>query len=483
MGLPARRLVRRTQRQLESRARWLVPGAPAPGMAKDPLQTNYEYAENLGFSTANFAPYVAWVGQVAELTRLTPHTIVDCAQNQTPVCRKTGAQAFAAKAFDGMRAPGKLTWFSDSYEQAFLDGGVGEASVLLTDLVLSSPHFAFRDEVRVEPGGALPSATRLSVLAEVLSDASPAQLGLSVDAPHAQAVEAALATQAAKEKLQRFFLAWLEVRAPDEFTLASQVFPQFTPSVAAGAVDETKQFLAHALASPAPSLKSITQATRTMLTPGGAPLYGRSVQSAQLAEVDATQRLGILTHPAVIASHSGPNSTRLVKRGVFFTRKVMCLDLGAPPGDVGETPPAFPQQTERAHIESVTAGPRCMGCHQMINPFGFMQENYEATGEWRTQDHGHPIDASIKIDFLDERPLTAKSPVEALLALTNSARFKQCFIRQLFRFYLQRDETPADAPVLRQMFLEFARDDRQDIVQALRVLANSNRLTHRQEAP
>ena len=31
-------------------------------------------------------------------------------------------------------------------------------------------------------------------------------------------------------------------------------------------------------------------------------------------------------------------------------------------------------------------------------------------------------------------------------------RFKQCFVRQVFRFYTGRDETPADDSVLRQMF-------------------------------
>ena len=48
----------------------------------------------------------------------------------------------------------------------------------------------------------------------------------------------------------------------------------------------------------------------------------------ELVDLDPAQRLGIFTQPAVIASHSGPTTTRLVKRGVFFTRKVMCMPLG-----------------------------------------------------------------------------------------------------------------------------------------------------------
>ena len=71
------------------------------------------------------------------------------------------------------------------------------------------------------------------------------------------------------------------------------------------------------------------------------------------------------------------------------------------------------------------------------------------------------------------RPAT---PVDALKGFTNSVRFKQCFVRQLFRFYTGRDETAADDPVLRQMFFGFANNDEQAVVQLLRVLATLDQL-------
>ena len=112
-----------------------------------------------------------------------------------------------------------------------------------------------------------------------------------------------------------------------------------------------------------------------------------------------------------------------------------------------------------------------------------MQENYDAIGRWRTTDQGLPIDASISVSFLDEGPLTTSTPVDALKGFTGSMRFKQCFVRQLFRFYMGRDELPADDPVLRQMFFGFATNDEQDIVQLLRVLATSSGFSQRTEAP
>jgi len=253
------------------------------------------------------------------------------------------------------------------------------------------------------------------------------------------------------------------------------VFPDFTPELAQAIVDETRGFLATQLGAAAPTLKDLTQSTPAFVSQTLSRIYGEGG--------DAAQRLGIFTQPAVIASHSGPSTTRLVKRGVFFTRKVMCLPLGVPPAGVDTTVPQDAGRTERERVETVTANPQCQGCHAYINPFGFMQENYDAIGRWRTTDEGVPIDARISVDFLDEGPLMADTPVEALRGLTASLRFKQCFARQLFRFYMGRDELPGDHPILRQMFFGFADGDQQDIVQMLRVLSGSSVLSQRAEAP
>jgi len=62
-------------------------------------------------------------------------------------------------------------------------------------------------------------------------------------------------------------------------------------------------------------------------------------------------------------------------------------------------------------------------------------------------------------------------------------RFQQCFARQLFRFYMGREEAAGDDPVLRQMFFGFANQGQQDILGMLRVLAGSANFSLRSEAP
>jgi hypothetical protein len=326
-----------------------------------------------------------------------------------------------------------------------------------------------------------------------LADAPPEVVGLSSATPSAylqtpestqKAIDQVLASAEARAKLLRFFLAWLEVKEPDEFTIANSVFPEFTPEVASAVVAETRAFLERQLAQAAPKMKDLTEATQSLVSGPEAFLYGKqSVGAPSLVELDQAQRLGIFTQPAVLASHSGPTTSRLVKRGVFFVRKVMCMPLGNPPAGTDTTIPANATGTERDRIQAVTAKSPCNACHASINPFGFMQENYDAIGRWRTTDEGLPVDPSVDVSFLDEGRLTAKTPVEALKGFTASARFKQCFARQMFRFYSGRDELEADDPVLRKMFFDFANNDEQAIVRLLQTLGNAPAFSQRKEGP
>ena len=359
--------------------------------------------------------------------------------------------------------------------------------------MLTSPHYAFRDEVLTDAAGGLLPAERLQNITYTLADAPPEAVGLSSANPSAyvatpelaqQTIDQVLSSAEARDKLTRFFVAWLEVKEPDEFTIATSAFPEFTPEVAAAVVEETRAFLEQQLATASPRMKDITETNLASVAGPAAFLY-RSVgdSSSAPAALDPSQRLGVFTQPAVLASHSGPTTSRLVKRGVFFVRKIMCMPLGSPPADVDTTVPTNAGATERQRIESVTTPAKCAGCHAAINPFGFMLENFDAIGRWRTEDEGAPIDASIDIDFLDEGAVSVSTPVDALRTFTRSWRFQQCFARQLFRFYMGRDETAGDDPTLRQMFYDFADNDEQDIVRMLHTLASSTTFSTRMEAP
>lgn len=498
-GAPGKkRLFRLTRQQLDATTQALLPkqyGASTfETLPRDPLQTNYEYADNLSISAANFTPLTQWIAELAGKVKADPKSVIDCsAEADSQACLQASAQAFVRRAFRGVVDDASLTRFGKFFTDSVTAVGVDQATADLVDVTLGSPGYVFREEVHTSADSRLLPAQLLQNLTYTLADAPPDAVGLKLpakdaaplgEAELAQAVKQVIDTPAARAKLLRFFSAWLEVKEPQDFDLSPTVYPEFTAEVANAVVADTRKFLEQQLGSALPTLRDVTDTNVALVSAPTAFLYGLAAPptGGQLM-APPSERLGIFSQPAVIASHSGPTTTRLVKRGVFFTRKVMCLPLGVPPAGVNTTIPEEVVGTERERIESVTAEPRCLGCHAFINPFGFMQENYDAMGRYRTTDAGKPINASISVDFLDEGPLAATTPVEALRGFTQSLRFQQCFTRQLFRFYTGRDEAPADDPLLRQLFFEFAQNKSQNLLGMLTQLATSPGFNSRTETP
>jgi hypothetical protein len=249
-------------------------------------------------------------------------------------------------------------------------------------------------------------------------------------------------------------------------------------------VDEAERFLARHLEVSSPSLLGLMSGSESYVSGPIAFLYDLPSSAADSwVTHDPAERYGIFTMPAFLASHSGPVDSRLLHRGVHFTRKVMCVSLGAPPPNAPLAVPEMEGATARESVEAITTGGTCAGCHNYINPFGFALESFDALGRYRTVDeNGLPIDPSIDHAFLGSSGVHTDTAVEALQAFTSSPRFQQCFTRQMFRFYVGRDEQSGDDPLLRRMFFQFAVEGRQDILASLRTLAGSPELARR-EAP
>ena len=500
--LPPKRLFRLTRDQLDNTVKSLLPRyfdrSVKTAMARDPLQTNYEYAEVLSLNTSNLAPLKGWIGAIAARVRKDPSGVIDCkAAGDTADCLRAAARRFVTTAFRGdlvdKRIDGKTQL--DKYADYVVATGKSDLGQAASDLVLAtllSPGFLFRHEIDVDGSNRLKPAQRLQALTYTLADAPPDMLGLkSTDAAQLlgtplsldRTIKTILASKPTRQKLERFFRAWLEVREPADFEISSKLFPEFTPQLAQAMLDETNRFLGAALAGPKPSLKDITRANASPVSKDLEAIYktaGAGPSGGSQTRLDTAQRLGIFSQPAVIASHSGPTDTRPIKRGVFWVRKVMCMQMGTAPKGLDISIKALPHPTtQRVKIEATNAQRACSGCHKLIDPLGFFQEHYDPIGRWRTTDNGFPVDARMTVDIEGEGVLKANGPVEALKALTDTAMFKQCFVRQMFRFYMGRNEEPGDDPLLRRMFFEFAYEDGQDILGLLDNLAASERIQRR----
>jgi hypothetical protein len=283
--------------------------------------------------------------------------------------------------------------------------------------------------------------------------------------------------------LKSFDLDTLSEAQPDP-----NLFPTFTELLRQDMATEAESFLSSVLLEDR-NIGDLLTANHTFLNERLARHYGiKTVFGPQFRRVTVEEpyRWGLLGKGAMLLHTSYGNRTSPVLRGAWVMGKLMGTPPTPPPPDVDtdlSQPKGEAPKTLRARLESHRSKPGCRQCHGVIDPIGLALENYDAIGRWRTTDEGLPIDASISVSFLDEGPLATSTPVDALKGFTGSMRFKQCFVRQLFRFYMGRDELPADDPLLRQMFFGFATNDAQDIVQLLRVLATSSGFSQRTEAP
>lgn len=490
-----KRISRLTQNQIDLSVKSILPSYTSNSissvMPADPLITNYLYSDILGINASNFAPLDSWITSLVSKVKANPKAVIDCStQGNSVACLDTKARAFITKAFRGNVTSAKLKEFTDFYISSVTSVGINTATGDLVDLVLSSPQFLFREEFNVDVSSQLVAPQQLQLLTYLLADTPPESVSLASEnsasliqpSKKAMTVDLIINSTLGRAKLKDFLIAWLEIKDPKNILISTSVFPEYSPLMATSAVNEAKKFLDYHLSKPSPNLKELTQATQSFVDSNLASVYGVTAADPNgtvLTTLPSTQRLGIFSLSAVVVSHSGNEATRPLHRGNFFSKKVMCIPIGEiPPGADTTLPPAT-NMTERQRIEFATNKVSCLGCHSSLNPMGFFQENYNPYGKWRSKDNGLEIDSSISFASLDEGPLEANGPVDAIKSLTDSMMFKQCFIRQMFRFYVGRNEVASDDPLLKQMFLAFDTNGRQDILAALKVLMNSTQLMKR----
>ena len=90
----------------------------------------------------------------------------------------------------------------------------------------------------------------------------------------------------------------------------------------------------------------------------------------------------------------------------------------------------------RERLEQHRSDPACAGCHQYIDPPGYLFENYDSVGRYREEAEGHPIDATGDLDGMPlnhARDLAAK--------LSTDPRVTACLVRQTYRHAVGRLES------------------------------------------
>jgi hypothetical protein len=180
-------------------------------------------------------------------------------------------------------------------------------------------------------------------------------------------------------------------------------------------------------------------------------------------------RGGLLGQASILTVTAYANRTSPVLRSKWVLENI----LGTPPPPIPNVPPLSEKKTEQAlsmreRMVQHRANPVCASCHAMMDPIGLSLENFDATGRWRTRTEGFaPIDVSGSLP--DGTTFDGAAGLKDAL-LKSPELFIQTLIEKLLTYGLGRAVEYYDAPAIRAIEREAARDNYRFSTLVLRIV-------------
>jgi hypothetical protein len=191
-------------------------------------------------------------------------------------------------------------------------------------------------------------------------------------------------------------------------------------------------------------------------------------------------RMGMLTHPAWLVAFSQNAHTDPVRRGRWIREKLLAGVVPDVPITVDAKIPEDRNSTLRERF-AVTEKKDCWSCHQRMNPLGNPFELFDDFGRYRKEEMlEHPdnvigkkeeaahddngVFKKIKSVFYKTKPVNALGVLngtgapqldgevldafDLISRLAKSDRVRQSFIRNVFRYFMGRNEMLSDSKTL-----------------------------------
>ncbi len=381
---------------------------------------------------------------------------------QDAACAGTFISSLGRTLYRRPVSPEQLTRLNAIFAAGKALSGSEEGMRYVVQAMLQSPLFLYRTEVgpsSVAAGsGTLTSLTSFevaSLLSYMVTDAPPdAELSKAADADQLQSpaqIQAQFArlnkTPAAAEKTTAFLEGLLGVNATSNVVKDETLYPN---SVAIQSTLQASFRLdaRYLLDSTDPSWSAVMRLSSFAVNSVTANVFGiEGLSGMDFVRRDAppTERKGMLTHPAVMASFSHAAESAPVFRGKMVLARLLCRPPGSPPANastmlMADQLPAT--ATRREVFDALIARPTCAGCHVSLNAIGFSLDNYDALGKFRTADSKGPLDVRGEVNSLrgegstDGATESYVGGVELAEKLAGSKVAKECVSLQSYRFYL-----------------------------------------------
>ncbi|MFK8002728.1 MAG: DUF1592 domain-containing protein [Polyangiales bacterium] len=183
-------------------------------------------------------------------------------------------------------------------------------------------------------------------------------------------------------------------------------------------------------------------------------------EASATPQASRTGRVGLLARPALMAT---PNEIASpILRGVRFLERILCRHLAAPPAEADAIADMLlseidlSESTSRERTAHATSPAACAGCHNAINPLGYLFSAFGPVGQPWTEgeitlnEDSSPsgrkeVDDTVERFVLDGEELSLSGTAGIAEALSASEEAQLCAGLQLFRITHLRDPEPSDA--------------------------------------
>jgi hypothetical protein len=417
---------------------------------------------------APFAPGLAALGIATDDKQVVPPSEV-----------RPALERFCAAAFRGTEPPAGFVDKLASLYEAQRAGGAKHSVALRETLsvVLASPMFLYLAEPSEEGKRhiltGIELANRLSYFLWS-SPPDPALLALGTSGsllrPDVLAKEAArlLQDRRSRHLVEDFVQQWLGMDRLDFFQVNRSMYPRFDESTKQNARREVFETFAHLLAHNAP-LSDLLRSDYAILNDLLANFYGldgvRGDAFQKVALPPNSPRGGLLGMAAVLFMGGNGERTSPVERGAWVLRKL----LNEPPPPAPANIPQLARLagkvlTTHERLLAHQEDPQCASCHRRIDPIGFGLENFDAVGQWRTEDSyqvmdekGKPVPNAKKTWQITAGASLHKGPafkdyfeLRDIIA-SRSEAFARGFSQALLEYALGRPAGFRDEPLIAQL--------------------------------
>ena len=384
------------------------------------------------------------------------NSLLDCnAENADEDCLRRFIQDFGLRVF---RRPLDL-----EERERFLTLVLAQESPTLglqvaLRVMLSSPSFLYRSEIG-EPTSDpnlyqltdFEIASALSYLIwgsmpdhELLSLAQRGELN-TPEQVYTQA-QRLLTDPRAQEQTALFARQWLGIERVITADKTPFLFPDYDEALRRSLLSETERFFNWIVFEGEGNYEALFLTPSTFMNERLSQYYQSTLTPSDFSSsstpwlwTPTTQnRVGLLGHGSILSATSHSDQTSPIKRGLFVRQNLLCQSFPEPPPDAGGVPEVDPNATTRERFRQHTENEVCASCHQYIDDLGFGFEQYDAIGQWRSEENGLPIDHQGNLNDLEGLGSDTDAPFHTLeeLAhlLVNSNSAPNCMATRYFEF-------------------------------------------------